>query len=619
MQPTPAQPSHLLSPPMSSASSQLPTMTSLSTPGTSVKELIDQQAAAAQAVAMSTRTPHTGSTATTVTPRATLSRRAVVVRVAGAVVVILLAAAAGLLFINGKEAHNELRSYLPVRFGDNDPASLELQNTVQAFLRGDLAATALGIQHIEKMDPGEPSVLILQALILDQHAVAERRALLTRLPAASAQVIFHLYNGTDIAELLADGYDRTPEDLIKRLEGCRACKKSVVTLVAVAEMLATTPKAEAALEIYDRAIGTSPNVALPYVLKSTMLMHNAQPALALGVATLGLERVPDSPALLLASGTAKLGGGQFHEAIDDLKRSVEQNGGIDAQLELAHAYILVGDEAGRATTIAGVLRAATPLALCRIARLHGTALVGAGRGDDALALFNGCYDSLATLHSAPDPQLIAELKGAFMSSLEDFDALNDTALWRRMYADAAKRLGPMLTSESTPKAIEGVANTLIKLSNGDTKGADEGLKKLEALEDSAWPPHARDAILSLVSTRVLPAVNDFTGAINATRNIQRRCGYHSRRAAIFRAEHSDVEAADEIARIMELASYCRSAEYQGAYLLEALVTRAEMDAEKNPKQAVDQLDKAMQDLFPNAVEGALVTRAAAVIGHGAPW
>jgi tetratricopeptide (TPR) repeat protein len=499
-----------------------------------------------------------------------------------------------------------LRAILPLIADEQTPAAVGVANAAQAYLRDDVPGVLAALDVVDATSPGEPAAYVLRSGILEEHDVDAHIDLLKKAEAAvdAMRAPPHPYDGRDIVHILAHGYERGADALLADIEQCKECRDSPFALIAAADIVSCEHigRIDLAMKLLDRVIARWPTTAAAYDRKAKLLLREGKTHEAVVVVEAGIAAGAKSPGLLTMAGRAHLAAGEARHAVDDLKEATAKNAGVGAMLALAHAYLLAGDEEARAATIEGLLQTATAAQRCAIATTHGQALLGAARGDAALALFETCFD-----HSSEAP---VEASTAMMAALEAFDALDDGQLWFRLSERAPK----VLVGMELPRVVALIAEIRKTANAGDIDGAMKKLTELEALPENAWPPRARRFLLAYVKTAVYPKAGKIDEALAVLPDVRLSCRVRARRAAILIAAKRSSEAEDELQRLIEQASYCREETFQGAYILQALVERAELAVPRDAKRAAAELRDALHDLFPRAEpDGSLMRRAARVL------
>jgi hypothetical protein len=130
--------------------------------------------------------------------------------------------------------------------------------------------------------------------------------------------------------------------------------------------------------------------------------------------------------------------------------------------------------------------------------------------------------------------------------------------------------------------------------------ARAALHRLEAIPDARLPLGSKRAIVAHLGYRVALAERRFDDALVAIDAVEHLCRRHARRASIEDASGDAASAAADRRWIVDHAAYCRASQYQGAFVLEALVRLAQSAHADGRVDDARALVARAQDLFPSA-------------------
>lgn len=544
------------------------------------------------------RTPSTGVSPTLEEPAARERgrRRGPPHLAAAAMIALVVAAVAAGAWYERRHAHRDVP--VPLKL-DEPEIEEELVRAFGALYAGEVALADRTAERILARSPDEPGALLVRGVIAERQGDFLGRDRFIRAAAGAVDDSGDLLcgDGEELLRLATRLIDADAPSIKDAWRRCEECRSSLLAHLVVAELLASenVDGFTEAVAILEEATTMAPDAVLPYVDRARFLIRLNRADEAVAAARAGLERNPRSPLLRLTLARGYLALGRYRDAAHEVEGAGGLTAGRDAAILLASAHLFLGEEEARRRVLEAALTAPADVRL-EIVQAHGSALVGAGRGRDALALFRESIgDALAQL--APSEAaytllvgLQAMEAGAREDGLLSLSALGDDVL-----------KAPELSHEHGDliKAVQLLVQGVLAAERGDL---DEARAVLQRLESAAQlPPQARAPILSHLRYRVL--MHEPGGkerALGAAATMEHRCRVAMVKARIHRAA-GDVEDAKALYRqVVDMQAYCKQSQFEGAYVMESLADLAELYAEEGDASEARRAVATLRELFPYA-------------------
>lgn len=521
---------------------------------------------------------------------------------------------------------NPKRMPLPVASNDEN-VRIELRTAIEAFYEGELDVARRGVDKVLRASVDEPGALVLKAALAgrvgDKHARGEALRELGRLLAEGLPA--SCLGDAELVRAVLASATETAEGVRREWEGCSTCRSNGFGHLLFSGLLADR-------FAHDRELGTLiakearrllPRSALPvadharFVLSSGDDGHARE---ALAIVDEGLAINPHSPVLHQVKAEVLLALERYDDAERELREVLSMSTTPDATALLAQVLLLRGDEEGRRDVVQAALRRSTAEAHAALASHHASALIGAGRVREALAMFHG---ALAACVKAGTPSSLAAASLVALDALRASDAAHVGAELeglKEATAELLKHIHLPGEQADVTRWVLHLVEGVLAADRGEHEVARHRLEQLERASSDKLPPQAHQGILAYLAYRVhLAGGEKLDEAERAASHLAHPCAEAEAKARLAAARGNTEEARRAFQRLVERERYCRLYTHGGAHVLNARAALVMLDAEAGKLDEARRGLEALLAAYPKADENLYAIRQArAALGQAEP-